>query len=337
MSDQIIDGKFTGSSDAAIAMLGKMENEAQVDAPVVTTEAKIETSAEIPATQTETITPQTVESILDVSPETKVRIKVDGVEKVVSAKDYTELLQRNDVITQRHQALAKQRQELEGHYAQKEAYLTQQAQAIQLAYQQLQQQGDPVQRLAQALQTQNQPVQSNPNEIATIGEVQAELQRFQQAQQQELLRLYHQTQQERAQEKQTTLEELALKEDQKRVTQTVSSFMQTEDGKMLSEINPQAEAVIRWNALQMGPQNVEQAVEYINQYANDWASKVKGRFAHQKTADAVKAAKTTMEAPSGSSPTLVKPPVKASLKKDGSIDWDSLRERSVAILNSMDR
>lgn len=329
---------LSGTADTVVAMLEKMETEAAAPAAAVTPEAPAPVQTQPAAVETPTTTevpPVENEQILDVSPDTKVRIKVDGQEKVVSAKEYTELLQRNDVITQRHQALAKQRQELENHYAQKEAYIQQQAQAIQAAYQQLQAQGDPVERLVARLtdQGQAQTPKQAPTDIATIGEVQQAINAFQAQQQQELQKLYQQTQLERQQEREQAQMQAALAYDQQRITETVKNVLSTDDGKMLAEINPQAEAVIRWNALQMGPENVEQAIQYVQQYANDWASKVRGRFAQQQTVAAVKTAKTVMEPPSGNSPTLVKAPQKTALKKDGSVDWDALRARALSMMD----
>ena len=272
---------------------------------------------------------------LDVPPDTPIRIKVNGVEKIVKASDYPEMLQRTDVFTQRQQAVAKQQRDLEAHYVQKEAHLQAQAQQLHQLYQQVQQQGDPVARLAQHLTQQQQPV-VNDAEIATIGEVKHAVQALYRQQQQELAQVRQEAQQSVLQSKEQAKQEAkmdaALAQDQQRVSATVTKLLDTEDGKMLRAINPEAEAIIRFNAMQMGPENVDQAVEYLNQFTKDWVSKVRGHFTQQQTSAAVTTAKTLMEPPSGAAPTLTQPPKAPSLKKDGSIDWAALREQALSLL-----
>lgn len=330
MADSQINDAFRGTSSAAVEMLEKMETAAQVETPPVA--ATVETPAPVaaaPTPSTETPAPTTPQPI-DISDDTPVRIKVQGEEKVVTAKEYKEILQRTDVFTQRQQALAQQTRQLEEHYAQREAYLQQQAQALAQYQQQLAQQGDPVQRLAQALQPQK--AEPDPRELATIGELKQALGSLQQQIQtvrQQDAQTFQQTLNQRLEQERM---ELAIAEDQRRFSGEVAKVLSSEDGKMLLALNPKAEAILRFETLQMQPQDTAQAIENLHQYARDWAGRVRGHFSQQQTAQAVQKAQVVMEPPVGHTPPVAQAPKPVALKKDGSIDWDALRNRALSML-----
>lgn len=310
------------------------------EAPKADTPAVVPASSETPAA-VEAVAPTSqdtpvVEPVaqaaviqpLDVSPDTPIKIKVNGEEKIVKASEYQEMLQRTDVFTQRQQGLAKQARDLETYYAQKEAYLTQQAQAIEGLMQQFGQR--------QAPQAQ-QPTAPTPNlnEVATLGEVQQAMvalaQQFQQVRAQDQ-QAVAQTLEQRAQQ---AREDFEIAQDQKRFTSAVRQVLDSPEGKLLAEINPKAEQILRFRPLEMGATSTDQAIEFLNQFAKEWAGTVQGRLSAQQTAKAVTAAKTVMEAPLGSAPPVQTAPSKVALKKDGSIDWDALRARSMAIMESL--
>lgn len=331
MADSTINDAFRDTAAQANAMFDKLE--AQGGASETPTPAVVPASStpEPVATPTPEPTP-TTPTPLDVSDDTPVRIKVGGQEKVVSAKDYREILQRTDVFTQRQQGLAQQARQLEEHYAQREAYLQQQAQALAQVQQQLSTQADPVQRLVQALQPQ--PKAQDPNEIATIGELKTALSTLQQ----QLVQAKQSDDQRLAQALNAQLDqvrqEMVLAADQQRFDRAVQEVMNSPDGQMLLAINPKAEALLRWETFQMGPQNADEAIRDLGIYAKGWSEKVRGHFNQQQTTQAVVAAKNVMEPPTGhvAPPAAQSKPV--ALKKDGSIDWDALRNKALAIMES---
>lgn len=334
MSDSMTNDAFSGLAAKAEAMLGEMEAKPLTVADVSAAPTPVETTTvETPVVETKVEEPQatdpTTPQPLDVAPETPVRIKVNGEEKVVTAKEYAEILQRTDVFTQKQQALAKQRNEVEQYITQKEQEFLQREQQLAAYAQMLAQQGDPVQRLAQALQPQQEQKPFNPNEIATIGEVQQAILALAQQHQQELARVKAETQQELAAREHAQREAQMLAQDQKRVSDTLSEFFQSTDGQLLLQVNPRAEAVIRVSALQMGPQNTEEAIENVKIVAKGMVENVRGVIAKSQQTQAVSAAKTVMEPPSGTPPTLSQAPPKSALKKDGSIDWNLLRQRAM--------
>jgi hypothetical protein len=285
----------------------------------------VETPA--PVAQPAEARPTTPPAPLDVSPETPIKIKVNGEEKIVKASEYQEMLQRTDVFTQRQQAVAKQQRELEQYYAQKEAYLTQQAQAVQGLYQEMLQRGN---------QPQPESPKINPQEIATIGEVQQAMialaQQFQQVRQQDQAGVQQALERERWEAR----EEFEIAQDQKRFTQEVQKVLNSPEGKLLAEITPKAEQILRFRPLEMGASTTDQAIEFLHQFAKEWAGTVQGRLAQQSTAAAVAQAKTVMEAPLvGHAPPAQTAPPKIALKKDGTIDWNALRARAEAIMETM--
>lgn len=321
---------FRGLADQALAL----ETTAAVETPA--TPAVVEQPAAVaqPAsTQPEpAVVAQPIEAEpVDLGPDARVRIKVDGVEKIVRMQDYQEILQRTDVFTQRQQALAKAREELATHYAQREAQVQQAIQQIQQARQQTQQ--NPVEQLVAALQHAQQPAKKNdPNEIATLGEVQQMAQtlaaQYEQARQQDNQAVQQLLEQRAHQVRQ----ELEVAQDQKRFTSAVQSVLTGEDGKLLAEVSPDVEAQLRYRTLQMGPETVDQAVEFLSQITKEWAGKVRGKFTVQQTQQAVAKALNVMEAPSGAPVPVARSGPAIPVDKYGNVNIKALQEQALSLM-----
>jgi hypothetical protein len=279
-------------------------------------------------------TPQVTEQVtqatqpVKLADDTPVEIVVNGESKIVTAKEYKEILQRTDIWTQRMQAVAQQRKELENYAAQREAQILEAARAVQMARQELQQVPQNPQQ-----QSQEPPRTLNPNEIATLGEVQQALAALQQRHQQELAQREQALRQELAASMQQAEQHAVVQQDRVKFTSAVKELMQTEDGRLLTEVNPVAEAWVRFQTLQLGPENVDQAIDFARKVFADGVGKVKGRFTQQQTQQAVAQAKVVMEPPAGAAPALQSAPQKIALKKDGSVDWDALRAKALAIMD----
>lgn len=335
MSDSQITNAFEGLAAKAEAMMDAQEPNPAIAAPTTPT-APIVTQSEQSVTpqaapdsapQTQTAEP----TVVDLPADALVRVKVNGKEEVVKMSDYKEMVSGTADYTRRTQTLAEQRRQLEDHFAQREAELQQAARWIQAQAQQQ----DPVQRLAQALQAQQPPKpQQNPNEIVTVGEVQKLLAEFA-AQQQGQLGVVKQeiTESQRAalieaQEKQFIAQESA------RFGKAMEGLMETDDGKLLADVNPEADKLIRWETAKMRPENTEQAVEFAQKVAKGWADKVREKFVTQQKTVAVEAARVKMEPPgSGSAPALqtsTKP--QSYLGKDGGVDMQLLRQRAMEMV-----
>ena len=112
------------------------------------------------------------QKVVDLSDDSLVKVKVDGVEQTVPYREFKDGIQREAAFTKRMQQLADQRREAEEVFTQRAAQLQQQAELIAYAQQQLQTRA--AQPVPQAIP------QSDPNEIATLGEVQQSLATFQQ-------------------------------------------------------------------------------------------------------------------------------------------------------------
>jgi hypothetical protein len=268
----------------------------------------------------------------------RVKIVVDGQEKLVNPKEYTEDVQRHDVWTQRMQAVAQQRQQLEQHYTQREAELIQAAQAIQLARQEMSQ-NNPYAQMIQQVQ-QQQAVTRNPNEIATLGEVQQQLVQMQQQFQQSLQQQGQQAQLEIQQRLNQERESYEQESRRQMFTQGMTQLMGGENGKFLLEVNPLSEAEVRFEVAKLSPRNPQEALQFAETYVAKRAEQLRGRLtSSSQTAsqtlkqEAVKKAQVVMEAPGvGSAPPPGPQWKQPALKRDGSVDWDTLRARAEAML-----
>lgn len=284
-------------------------------------------------------TPQVAQSsgkVVDLPDDALVRVKIDGVEQTVPYREYKDGIQREAAFTKRMQTLAQQRQEAEQVFAQRAADLQRQAEMLAYAQQQLQQQANPVAQLQQLLQAQQpQPQAPDPNEIATLGEVQQSLAAFQQqlaAQQAEQQRQFLEQIQLAGQQ---LKDEQALAADAARFTAGLNATLEKDDFKVLREVIPYAEESIRYQVAQLGPQSIDEAITFAEQIANEWAGKVRATSTDYLTRQEVAKARAKMGPPSGSPPppsAQVKPG--SFFKKDGKLDWKSLEQRAAAYLDN---
>jgi hypothetical protein len=322
---------FRGLADQALALETASEQVPAATPAVVAEPAQPASPAPVTAPSQEIpATPQGDLQPVDLSPDTPVRIKVDGVEKVVKMSEYKEILQRTDVFTQRQQALARAREELAQHYAQREAQLQQAAQQIQSARQQ---QGNPVEQLVQALQQSQTPQRkTDPNEIATLGEVQqmaqALAEQYAQARQQDN-QAVQQLLEQRAQQ---VRQELEVAQDQKKFSSAILNTLSSEDGQLLAEVSPEVEAQLRYRTLQMGPESVDQAIEFLGQITKEWAGKVRGKFTVQQKQQEVAKALNVMEAPSGAPVPVAKSGPVIPVDKYGNVNIKALQAQALSLM-----
>jgi hypothetical protein len=281
-------------------------------------------------------TPQAVSGhVFDIPEDSLVRVKIDGVEQTVPYKEYKDGIQREAAFTKRMQTLAAQRQEAEQVFAQRAADLQRQAEMLAYAQQQLQQQSNPVAQLQQLLAQQNapQPRQSDPNEIATLGEVQSSLAEFQRqmAEQQQM------QQQQMLQQIQMAghqlREEQALQADAARFTAGLNATLEKDDFKVLRDVIPFAEESIRYQVAQLNPQSIDEAINFAEQIANEWAGKVRATSDDYLKRQEVAKARAKMGPPTGSPPppTAQRKPG-SFFQKDGKLDWKSLEQRALNYL-----
>lgn len=309
-------------ADKAEAMLEKMETQHDTGVKELTT-------TDVVLAEKQQVQPEVVEQPKQVetpvlTDDYEVTIKVDGKEQTVKFGELKNGYSRESTFTQRMQNLGNQRRQLEEYFAQQQAQLIQAAQAIQLAEQRLQQYGPQ--------QPKQEAPKLNPNEVATIGEIQqaykALAEQFQQVRQQD-----QQTfQQALVQQQEAIKQELEVRRDQERFSASVSEFLASEDGRLLSELNPQAEAIIRYETIKTQPQDTEEAIKNMQIIAKEWAQRVKGKVQTQTVKTEVQKAKTVMEPPSGVPAQTISQPKPTVFKKDGGIDYQALFQRSLSLM-----
>jgi hypothetical protein len=314
-----------------------------VEAPASTPEFTSASADVVPAIP-DTQLPQTSQAapaggqVVDLPDDALVRVKIDGVEQTVPYREYKDGIQREAAFTKRMQQLADQRREAEQVFTQRAAELQRQAEMLQYAQQQLQQQANPVAQLQQLLQQQQggqtAPPSADPNEIATLGEVQQALKAFEQtfaqqqaAQQQAFLQQLQETGQQLKYEQ-------ALEADATTFTTALARTLDQDDYKVLRETIPFAEESIRFQVAQLNPQTMDEAISFMEQVAKEWSGKVRAASTEQLKRQEVAKARAKMEPPAGSPVPPVQARPKAVFKKNGQTDWDALRDRAAAYLDS---
>lgn len=314
-----------GSADLtaqAETMLGQLESSSPSASP-----SDSESPSNDQATITESAPVQSTFGDDDLVP-----VKIDGKDEMVPFKELKNGYSRESVFTQRMQTLARQRQELEQYALAQQAQIVQQQRALEMAREEFQR-NNPLQQLSRLIEQQQQKPAKNPNEIATLGELQQLQQELIQQVQQARMADRQQLAQELQQIEQQRQQEYEVRRDQAKFTDALQSVMDSDEGKLLADVSPQAEAIIRYQTMQMGPQDVNEAIQFMKQVTNEWASKVKGRVQTQTVTQQVAKARTVMEPPSGSpAPTIQQPKIQI-IKKDGSVNYDGLRQKALSLLD----
>lgn len=261
-----------------------------------------------------------------------VKIKVDGEEKVVTYKDYKDGIQREAVFTKRMQQLAQQREAAEQELAQRYAQLYQESQRLEHERQRIEA-NNPLAKLVKQLEAQEK-VEQDPNTLATIGEIQRALKEQREQLQTEL------TQREQAQREQLAQAAAQLRvqqaqaQDAARFTAALQETLSDKDLAVVKSVVPSpelADAIIRYNVAQMGPNTIEEGIEFMRTFVKQWADSVKGQQKTEDSRAAAVKARAVIEPPQGSPPaptTSSKP--QSFFKKDGGLDWGALHQKALA-------
>lgn len=254
--------------------------------------------------------------VFDIPDTAMVRVKIDGTEQIVPYKEYKDGVQREAVFTKRMQTLATQRQEAEQVFSQRAADLQRQAEMIAYAQQQMQYQAAP---------RAPEPQAQDPNEIATLGEVQQSLAAFQQqlaVQQQSQQQQFMQQLQQAGQQ---LKDEQSAQANAMTFTAGLNAALEQEDVRFIRDAIPFAEESLRFQVAQLEPQSIAEAITFAEQIAKEWAGKVRATSTDYLTRQEVAKARAKMGPPSGSPPPPSAQARPATFfKKDGQIDWKGL-------------
>jgi hypothetical protein len=264
--------------------------------------------------------------VFDIPEDALVKVKIDGVEQTVPYRDYKDGVQREAAFTKRMQQLADQRREAESVITQRAAELQRQAEMLAYAQQQLQQQ------VAKPPAPESRPT-SDPNEIATLGEVQQSLNAFQAqlaAQQAQREQLFFAQLQQAGQQ---LREEQLVQADAVRYTQALNATLNHDDMRLLRDVVPYAEESIRFQVAQLNPQTIDEAISFTEQVAKEWAGKIKAVSTESLTRQEVAKARAKMEPTAGSPPPLPGTRPKSAFGKNGQINWDLLRDRASSLMD----
>jgi hypothetical protein len=265
-----------------------------------------------------------------------VRVKVDGKEEVVSYKDYKDGIQRERVFTQRMQQLANQREQAEQELASKYAQLYQYAQSVEMAKQQLDA-NNPLAKLAQQLEAQGR-VEQDPNTLATIGEIQKALKEQREHLEVELTQREQAQQVRLAQAAQQLRQQQVVAQDAARFTSALNETLSQKDIAVIRNAVPSpelADAIIRYNVAQMGPETIEEGIGYMKTFAKQWADQIKAQSKTEDGRAAAAKARATIEPPQGSPPAPGQSQTPQNFfKKDGGLDWGALHAKALSVLET---
>jgi len=265
--------------------------------------------------------------ILDLPDDGMVRAKVDGKEELLSIKEFRDSLSREAVFTKRMQSLAELRKQAEAELAAQYAAIQTQAQALEIAKQQIFARQTPAQVPAQAVPTQD------PGELATIGEVQSTLQAYEARLAEQYKAREQQFVAALGQASQQVQEQVALQRDAQAYNAGLNGVLTKPEFAVLKQALPYAEESIRYQVAAMDPQSIDEAIQFTERVATEWSANLRKSLADVQQRQEVAKAQAKLEPPTGSAP----PPVAAykpgsAFGKDGKFNWDALHERAKGML-----
>lgn len=247
---------------------------------------------------------------LQIHDDDEVEVIVDGKPQTVSWKDARSKLSGDFKFTQKMQELAAQRQQVEQRAAE----------INQIAFERDQ----LLMRLQQVQQEQQAQPQSDPNEIATLGEVQSVIQ-------QQLQAARIETEQAIARAN----AELAFRQEMAQHSTAINSTLSTilQQNPVLGAI-PNAEDLIRYQVAAMQPQTQAEAVEAFNAVAREMVAGIGKHFQSTQKAQRIAEAKqklvTNSIEPAGGTPPQQQP---LNYKNpDGTVNWNAIRNAAASML-----
>jgi hypothetical protein len=268
--------------------------------------------------------------VLDFADDSLVRIKVDGAEQVVKYADFKEKLQKEAVWTQRQQALAQQRRELEAWSTQQAAELQRAAELISYKEQAFKQY-DPLAKLQEALVPK--PPAPNPNEIVTIGELKAHIERLETHARQTTETSQREFQRQLQDAAAGLKEQLALQQDAQQYTNHLQGVVAKAEFSPLKHVIPNFEQNLRAEVWKLAPQSTKEAYEFTEKVADSWLAAWKASHTTETQKADAKKAQARLEPAIGSDPrpkTAIKPG--RVLNKRGNTDWAELSRRAQALI-----
>lgn len=343
--DSINPASIDYSALMAKAMAHPAGNDSAPETPVTPAPAHVETpTPAAPVLETPTQTPATPEApaqvaltpaeakILDLPEDGQIRVKIDGKEELVPVAELRNGYSRESVFTKRMQSLAEQKKVAEAELAAKYAQIQAQAAAVQQMQQHvLSQMQTPAQP-----QVQTPVTAPNPGELATMGDVQSTFQTLQSTLQAEYKAREEQMLKALGQATQKIQSDAEQARNAAAYNAGLTSVLAKPDYQVLAKALPFAEESIRYQVAAMDPQSIDEAVQFTEQVAREWTSKLKAQFVDaQQRHEVAKAHATLAPATNGSAPPPA-PQYKpgSAFGKDGKFDWNALHARAAAMLPS---
>ena len=269
-----------------------------------------------------------------------VEVTVDGEKVTLPWSEARGGVMRQAKFTKEMQTLRRQQEEFETE-RQSLATVQQEREALvnflknpQLVKQFIEAQYPGLLAAQQAVQAQQQAGGSSPagnadpDDIATIGQIQAAQQQVAQFVQQQMEQLQGQLAAREEQVTQTIEDRQAAARLGNEVNSTISQLFK--EHPAIDKIVPNAEQMLRYEVLRMKPQTEQETIEAFKTVFGGWVENFEQAVGETTKSSALAKAKLQQNniAPAGGTP--VTPQATSFKTKDGQVDWNALREAALS-------
>jgi hypothetical protein len=323
------------SAEAAEAPADALNDVEPVDSPTVVDPPAPETPPSVDPVAVEPIAAETISpaepKIFEAPDDALFRIKVDGEEKIVSYKDYKDILRQNVTVTQRYQNLAETRDKMNAELAtwikqleEREAALNAKATATPAPAE------SALQALVDALQGKTPPKPKDPNEILTHGELAAR-----EAKLREEFEAMTRGQQEQFKKdliaaQQTVQTQSAQQKAYQEFVGQVDGLINKPEYAKLATLIPHARAHIMSQLQQINPATKQEALDLSEAWLKERMEIFKKLSVAEQQAAQAAAVGQKMESNAGTAPaipaTTRADKVKSFIGKNGKPNWSKMFE-----------
>lgn len=310
------------------------------------TEVKSEVKTEVEPSQKEPVQKEVetevktaeekAQEVFDLPDTAKVKVKIDGEEQIVSYKDYKDILRKNATITQRFQEFSKSKTEFNDLVQRTLVEI----EAREKALQEQSQKKDPLyETILNALKGQMEPKPRDPNEIVTLADIEQERSKLMKDFEAKRLQdrsEFEQTIAQAAQEVQTRAQ---VQRERQAYLNGLNDILGKDNFKVLKDVIPNLEANVMFHVQQMGPQNLEEALEFSQTYIAERAEALSKLTTAKEQLQQKEAVKQKMESNDGATLALQGKTKEERLKqfvgKSGKLNWDALAKDALVRANAM--
>jgi hypothetical protein len=334
-TDNISSFSFSGLHDAALAKMN-----GQTDTPEPTGGEQV--AADVPADagvvqgDATNVDNASAAQLAQLSDDQLVEVTVDGEQVQMPWKDAKNGVMRQAKFTKEMQALrqeqtqfAQRQQELEQARVEREALVTL-LKDERMLQQFLQQQYPHLVQQAQA-QAQQQLAQIDPEDIATVGQVEQVARGYAEAVNQHVQNLKQELQNELSTITQTIEDRAATAKLTTEINSTIQGLFK--EHPYMEKLVPNADQVLRYEVLKLQPRTPEETLDAFKQVFGGWVDNYKQIVAETSKSQVIQKQKLQANNIQGPGGGQVQPQPQSFKKPDGKLDWDAMRAAALSKLS----